>query len=327
VIAFESVPFSDSIERSRWTSLEKRSVIATAFSSEAYVSALSEVTGRSVDLTFIVKDGRDIAGLVSLQSKSGPLDRLIPAPLTPFSAFAAESLPASAEVHAHSSWLDVLSEALVSRYSTIDLMLPPPFVDVRALQWQGWTASPLYTFHLPILSEESALSAWSESTSRRFRKSRDNFDLRTEPLDVEKIVRLCHAGYARNDKKAPLSSEQMTRFAKSLLESGMAQCWSISEKDSDNISAGIVILKHEQTAVYWIAGSEPGPAMTVLLGLLISVLHQDGISVLDFLGANTPSIAEFKRRFNPELTPYFRVRYTRGGLLKILQSTVRAFRG
>ncbi len=327
MITAETVPFSGSVERSRWTSLNSQSVVSTAFSTEAYLSALVEVTGLPGEITFLLNDGRDIAGLVSLRTRSGPLNRLLPSPLTAFSAFAAEALPTPADVHAHSSWLDTLSEALISRYSTVDLMLPPVFLDVRALQWLGWSASPLYTYQLLISDEESIRSGWSESTSRLFRKHREKFVLRSDHKDIAEIVSLCRAGYERHHKNAPLSNEQMIRFAELLSESGKAQCWSISEMGSNGISAGIVLLRHEKTAVYWIAGSRPGPGMTVLIGLLVSELNKEGASVLDFVGANTPAIAEFKRRFSPELTQYFRVRHTRSGILKILQSAVRVLRG
>ena len=60
-----------------------------------------------------------------------------------------------------------------------------------------------------------------------------------------------------------------------------------------------------QTAHYWIAGSPPGPAMTVLLGHTLPRLRDAGLQRFDFVGANTPSIAEFKRHFGPTLTPYF----------------------
>ena len=107
MITAETVSFSDPAGRSRWLSMEERSGIGTVFSSDAYISALEDVTGLPGEITFVLEDGRDIAGLVSLRTRSGPLDRLIPAPLSAFSAFAAEKLPAPADVHAHSSWLDV----------------------------------------------------------------------------------------------------------------------------------------------------------------------------------------------------------------------------
>ncbi len=43
----------------------------------------------------------------------------------------------------------------------------------------------------------------------------------------------------------------------------------------------------------------------VLLGHILPRLRDDGIEQFDFVGANTPSIAEFKRHFGPVLTPYF----------------------
>ncbi len=76
-------------------------------------------------------------------------------------------------------------------------------------------------------------------------------------------------------------------------------------KDQQQPDAGIVVLHDGETACYWIAGSKPGPAMTVLLGHVLEELKSSGLRSFDFIGANTPSIAEFKRRFGPALTPYY----------------------
>lgn len=333
MITADTVPFSGSTERNRWITLNSRSVISTAFSSEAYVSALSSVLNLPVFATYLTKNGRDIAGLLSLQTSTGPLNRLVPAPVTPFSAFAADCLPSPAEIHAHTSWLDVLTEQLGGTYSTVDLMLPPQFRDVRALQWHGWTASPLYTFHLPLSGEHSGISGWSESTARTFRKHQNKYVLRSDLEDIPHVVRLLQSRYRRHGNRTPLSSEQMTSLASRIAAAGNAQCWTLRERNSDpnadsgQIIAGIVLLIHRETAVYWIAGSAPGPGMTVLIGSMLPELKREGITMLDFVGANTPAIAEFKRRFNPKLTPYFRVRYTRSRLLRVLQSARLAFRG
>ena len=75
---------------------------------------------------------------------------------------------------------------------------------------------------------------------------------------------------------------------------------------------GLAVLHDGRTAHYWIAGSTPGPAMTVLLGHTLPRLRDAGLQTFDFVGANTPSIAEFKRHFGPALTPYFHLeKFTR----------------
>jgi hypothetical protein len=60
--------------------------------------------------------------------------------------------------------------------------------------------------------------------------------------------------------------------------------------------------------------------MTVLLAEALPRLRADGLAAFDFVGANTPSIAEFKRRLGPALVPYFRIeRCTRAGLALLLR--------
>ncbi|HET6566995.1 MAG TPA: hypothetical protein VFG50_03460, partial [Rhodothermales bacterium] len=53
------------------------------------------------------------------------------------------------------------------------------------------------------------------------------------------------------------------------------------------------------------AGSEPGPAMSVLLANMLPALASSGMRTFDYQGANTPSIAEFKRRMGARLVSYY----------------------
>jgi hypothetical protein len=89
-----------------------------------------------------------------------------------------------------------------------------------------------------------------------------------------------------------------------LLHRGIATAYAAVQKNSGKTEAGIVTLSEGDTAYYWLAGSRPGPSMTVLLGKLCERLYEEGFSTLDLVGANTPSIAEFKRRFGSTLVPY-----------------------
>ena len=72
--------------------------------------------------------------------------------------------------------------------------------------------------------------------------------------------------------------------------------------------AGLAALTDGRTAHYWLAGSVPGAAMTVLLAEAFTRLAEEGVTTFDFAGANTPSIAEFKRKFGSTLVPYARAR-------------------
>jgi hypothetical protein len=94
-----------------------------------------------------------------------------------------------------------------------------------------------------------------------------------------------------------------------LVEAGHARVFAAQARETSAPEAALVVAHDGQTAFYWIAGSDPGPAMTVLLAYTLPQLRHDGITTFDFMGANVPSIAEFKRRFGPALQIYHHVRH------------------
>ncbi|MCH8962729.1 MAG: GNAT family N-acetyltransferase, partial [Bacteroidetes bacterium] len=97
----------------------------------------------------------------------------------------------------------------------------------------------------------------------------------------------------------------LLRLVDALCAEGQVRLFTATPHDAETPEGGLAVLHDGRTAHYWIAGSAPGPAMTVLLGHTLPRLRDDGIEQFDFVGANTPSIAEFKRHFGPVLTPYF----------------------
>ena len=103
----------------------------------------------------------------------------------------------------------------------------------------------------------------------------------------------------------------------------MVRCFTVSLQESQAAEAGLIVLHDANSAYYWIAGSKPGPAMTVLIGNVLTELKQAKFNTFDFVGANTPSIAEFKRRFGPVLTPYIAGFVTPNRLLNTLLHTKR----
>ena len=90
--------------------------------------------------------------------------------------------------------------------------------------------------------------------------------------------------------------------------------------------AGLIVLRDGASACYWIAGSVPGPAMTVLLGHVLSRLQAEGVRYFDFVGANVPPVAEFKRHFGPKLVPYLRAHRTLRPDLRLLDALYHRLR-
>ncbi len=62
----------------------------------------------------------------------------------------------------------------------------------------------------------------------------------------------------------------------------------------------------------------PGADRTRLVWSLAAALHAEGIATLDLIGANTPSIAEYKRRLGAHLVPFVRATWHRPGVPRLV---------
>ncbi len=310
--------------RERWQALQEVSIIRTPFSNLDYVESLSQATGRRVAVV-LARESKDISGALLFERRIGPLLKAGPVGFTPFTPLSAERLPHGAEVHGEESWYHVLAETLMAHYGMVDLYLPPAITDVRAFQWSGWQATPFYTFRLSLTDPEARIAAWSESARRTFHRKRERYRLVEGKSSSTDIVDLCIEGYARAGRRPPLERRQLSDLVSRLASTDRVRCFTLRDAIHDTPSAGVAVLIEGSDAYYWVAGSKPGPAMTVMIGELVHCLAAGGIETFDFVGANTPAIAEFKRRFNPDLIPYYRVRGIRSRALRIFSALLHPF--
>ena len=244
--------------------------------------------------------GRDEAGAIVLYRGRGALRRARPSPFTQYSCVLLRRPSDEAAVHQRRSPLEALLCALEPRYR--HLLLLVSLQDPRPAQWRGWDVRPLFTYRL---SPNAQMASWSEATRRAYRKSAPASSIEENSGSASDIVRWCRRSYARNKRRLPAEPEALTGLVDRLCEAGCARLF--TARRGGQLEGGLAALHDGQTAHYWIAGSQPGPAMTVLVGRALQALAASGVGVFDFVGANTPSIAEFKRHFGPRLTPYYRL--------------------
>jgi Acetyltransferase (GNAT) domain len=295
-----------------WTDTLDASPHATVFSDPRYVRAMSKVSGLSVEST--LEEGVS-AGLIVSSRKRGPLNEVVLPLFTPFSGLMVPE-QADADTHAKSDALAALAATIESRFDRIRLHLPPSLKDARPLQWRGWNVSPLYTYRIPV---SSGLAGWSSGSRRTSRKGADQFQTAADPAAAGDVIRLMLGSYKRQGRPAPCGADALSEACLTLQREGMADSV-VARNASGEAEAGIVLLHGKDTTYYWLAGSLPGPAMTVLLSFVTQFLSDRGTVWLDLVGANTPTIAEFKRRFGPELLPYWAATFERGMLARGISS-------
>jgi hypothetical protein len=195
------------------------------------------------------------------------------------------------------------------------------FVLPYSLNWgaefsaAGWTVTERQTY-ISALPEGADPTAWSSNARRVAKKAADAYRIVEDARYVADAVALMTASYRRSGAPFGYTDETVARLAAVAIEAGLARCFAALAPDG-TVEAALVVAHDDRTGYYWMPGSAPGPAMTALLAVVLPRLAEAGLTHFDWCGANTPSIAEFKRRFGPTLAPVLHVRWVRPGLPRL----------
>lgn len=305
------LPLADA--RAAWTALDDASPLATPFSSVAMLEAAEAAFGRARVL-LVEEDGRAVAAAALFPRRRFGLDVALAPPLTFYAPVLLAETPDAARTHARTSPLDALAAAAEAEARVLLWTLPPALADARTLRWRGWTTSLLHTYVLDLSAEGDVAAGWSSGARRRYARDRATLDVREDASALPEIAALLEARYVEQGKRLMPRGAALVAYARALVDAGVARVWAARNAAGD-VQGGLVVLHRRARAHYWLAASRPGPAMTCLVGDACRALRDAGATAFDLGGANTPSIAEFKRRFGARLVPYVRALHTRPRLL------------
>ena len=279
----------------RYQALWEAAPERTVFASLRYAKAVSEAFGLGSFIHFF----GDGAALLLHTKGSGPLRRVIVPPFTQYSALLLCKPTSAHLVHRQTSPLDHLLKHIEQKTRRADLLVK--LNDPRTAQWRGWDVRPLFTYMIDLPSNTDD---WSEGARRTWRSKTSKYKIQEDPRYLRQIIDLCVKSYERHGRRMPGKPAALETIVTAMGPSART----FAAIRNNTVEGGLVILHDDRTAHYWIAGSIPGPAMTVLIGEVLTILHTSGIAKFDFVGVNTPSIAEFKRTFGPVLTQYYHLR-------------------
>ena len=295
-------PLDDASALARWQALWETSPQRSSFSSPAYARAAAEAFGLQCEMHLTASATRDEAGALVYWRRRGPYRTAVLPPFTQYSPVVLREPPSEADVHARRSAFEGLLAALEPDFALLFFSIA--ITDVRPAQWRRWRVTPVYTYRL-ALDDDDLLHRWSSATRRTFRKHAPAFRVEENPDTASAVIGLCAESYRRHGRPLPADADALHTLVETLRAQGSVRLFTATPEGGAAPEGGLAVLHDGRTAHYWIAGSTPGPAMTVLLGHALPRLREAGIQQFDFVGANTPSIAEFKRHFGPALTPYF----------------------
>ena len=307
----------------RWRALWDESPQRSPFSSIEYLTAVSSLAGLRLAFHLVSSDSGDVAGAALTWRRRGPYRELVVPPFAPYSAVLLHGLPAREADHDRKSDFDMLLESIEQRFQLARLHLHVTLQDARRPLWRGWNVHPLYTYVTdPLERESEPPEGWSANPARTFRNSASAYELLEDGTAAVASVNLCADSYARKERRLMLPPQRLLPLVQHLREAGFASSFAVRRREKADIEAAVTVLTDRQEGFYWVAGSRPGESMTVLIGKMLPLLLERGLTRFDFMGANTPSVAEFKRKLGTDLETYYGMTYVGRRMLK-LAATVR----
>ena len=232
-----------------------------------------------------------------------------------------------------SFWRDrlaALHKAIPGGAESAEIVFPPALNDVRGLVWKGWDARPHYNY----VTEWGQPGGWEsqpESAVRRqARKARDaGLEGRVAPAgQTADLQRLWRLNAERQGLPAGLA-ENLARLG-TWLEAEHAGFQIVIAAKSGAAHA-VGLFGFDESRVYYLAGaSDPehlgSGGATLLHFEAFAEIDRLGLPrCYDWVGANTPSVAQFKKKFRPRLELLLAARRT-GKKTQLAQAARRLLR-
>jgi hypothetical protein len=255
--------------RERWEDLQSRCSSRGAFDDFDFVTGLSHVQQLECEVLVTSVDNVDQFAAILPFRRIGPFRDVI---LPRFCPTSPVLIPPDARVAVRNAAIESALSCMVGRYHRVGLQLT---ADVAPLvSNDAWEATPLYTYRFDLTKLTDDIAAnWSAGARRLYRKNGESYRVE-ETDDTAAAVQLCWNSYARAGRTLPIDQGAMSGFAQQPPGDVSTRTFLATNRVSSVAEAGLVVLQHRGMAFYWIAGSMPGPGMTVMIGHVLQVLRR-----------------------------------------------------
>jgi hypothetical protein len=303
----------------QWDEFARSATGGTVFSTSAWLECAQEAIDRPVRIYGCFHKGNLVAGVTGIERKRGPFRFFTTPDLCPHGGFlyapVASESPAKKESE-HSAATKVLAEFLTQRYHSVQLTHAPDIVDMRDLIWSKWDVQLRYTYCIPLGDPDAIWNRVERRVRTVIRKAEKEGCQLRQVEDAGLLRRQYELIYAAQPEGAPVSPEVVERFAAAAQNKGFTET-QLMESAAGEPAAIVTFVKGFDCMHAWVAGADPAFRDSGATSLLYwKFLEQSDSASFDFVGANMPGIALFKRGFGGELTPYFAAQRSNSRLLK-----------
>ncbi|MEQ8820054.1 MAG: GNAT family N-acetyltransferase [Sumerlaeia bacterium] len=226
-----------------------------------------------------------------------------------------------------SFWRDALGAvagAIPPGVHRVDCAFSPEVMDGRGLAWAGWALRPQYTYLTRWASEGTWADQFENAVRRQAAKAeREGLAARIlAPGEAGGLLKLWRKNAPRQGLD-PGQGAELERLGR-LMNEELGFVAEVGRENEPPQAAGL--FARDAHRCYYLAGaSDPealGTGAPTLLHFasLGEIDRRDWPRVYDWVGANTPAVAQFKKKFRPELAVQIGARWEspRAGLAHLI---------
>lgn len=295
----------------RWQSLVSNSPQINPFADVRWLRAVHDVFGYDLDLWIVRRGDEWLAGLpVFYRRRFGRLAAIHPPQMAYTSIVYASTLSKSQyQSRVTSNHIEAtkpLATQIRLAYSSAAFAFLPCVLDVRPWMWDGWSATPTYTYELNI---RNALAASASVRNYITKCERVGVSFTTD-WNLDRALEPITSTIRRQSVGLGMSQSQFLTLANRLANDGIAWMGTALAEDGTPLATRIQLsLQESDTAFDWVAGSNTerlsqGGAPWLMMRLADEI-RQRGYHIWNLCGAQYETIAKFKSEFGGALTHGF----------------------
>ncbi len=324
-------------EFSYWDSFVKRQPEGKVFHLSEWLRTIYRFQNPNITTRILIcQDKQDniIGGIAFGSLKKYGVSLIVPPELSQFWGILLSDRPTKyyfKNVKYKKEILETIIGALEKDYQIIDLSIPPDIYDIRAFVWKGYQQKIRFTYQGVLNDLDQIYEGFDPALKRQIKKAKKSnikVEKGNEQQRISDLYQLQFLSLKRQNSNFHFSLEDFLTMVL-MIHKRVTHISFYLAYLSDQPIAGCAVLTYKYTAYYWLAGGKADffntGANQMLLWEIFKDLNRKGILYFDFVGANTPSIAQYKSSYNFSLIPYYQFRKIIGIWPNLLLKTKESF--
>lgn len=306
-----NVRFLNKDEYERWDSIVAALPSASIFDESKWLAVVTDVMGCDIRIAGVFDKDRLIGGVpLNISNKFG-MPTAAGIPLTPTNSCIAEpsgTIYSSRATNYLLKITDAVGRFLQSNYDYAVVTNHPFISDIRSFNWLGWSTQVLYTYHVGLAKAD--FSALTPKIRKIIRKAEKSGVIIERSDDFSAAHDLLAKTFRRKGVSLPLSSWQLSQICLRCADN--AVLFVAKTHDGKTIAFNLWIVDFKRRVAHALFSGfdyayQDTEATSLRKWRCIEYFKSNGFAILDLVGAENKSIADFKAGFEGELVPYYQV--------------------